>query len=99
MVDEHSRKIIEAEIERMKQAYRNAQDRYGFTGSRSSDRTMTKYSTLIAALERELAPSREDKLRDALQAAGSENKRQHDLGRMSDEAYSAIRKALIVKYD
>ena len=97
MVDEQSRKIIESEIERMKQAYQNAQDRYAWSGSRSSDRTMTKYRTLIDALESVFAPSREDSLRNALQAAGAENKKQHALGHMSDEAYSAISKALLMR--
>ena len=45
------RKIIEAEIERLDRLWQDAQERYGYTGSRSTDRTMTKYRVLRNALE------------------------------------------------
>ena len=56
-----ARKIIEKEIERLKRCYRDAQDRYAYTGSRSTDNTMYKYSVLTDALEKSLAgPSEEE---------------------------------------
>lgn len=54
-------KIIEKEIDRLDRAYRDAQDRYAYTGSRSTDNTMYKYSVLRDALEKSLAdPSEEE---------------------------------------
>jgi len=50
-----SRKIIEKEIQRLERAYRDAQDRYAYSGSRSTDNTMYKYSVLQGALEKSLA--------------------------------------------
>jgi len=60
-----SRKIVEKEIQRLERCYRDAQDRYAYTGSRSTDNTMYKYSVLRDALEKSLAgPSdEEDRLR------------------------------------
>ena len=57
------RKIIEKEIERLKQAYKNAQDRYAYTGSPSTDRTMYKYSVLKDALEKSLAGPNDEEQR------------------------------------
>lgn len=64
MTDE-GRKIIEKEIERLKKAYDDAQERYAYSGSASTDRTMYKYQVLQSALEESLAdPSdEEDRLR------------------------------------
>lgn len=53
-MDREEREIIETEIERMQKAWEDAQERYGITGSRSSERTMTKYRVLINALEKSL---------------------------------------------
>ena len=50
-----ARKIIEKEIKRLEKAYSSAQDRYAYTGSRSTDNTMYKYSVLKGALEKSLA--------------------------------------------
>lgn len=50
-LSDDDRRIIEAEIDRLDLAYRNAQERYGITGSRSTDRTMYKYQVLQNALE------------------------------------------------
>lgn len=56
-----ARKIVEKEISRLEQAYRDAQDRYAYTGSASTDNTMYKYSVLRDALEKSLAgPSDEE---------------------------------------
>lgn len=48
-------KIISDEIKRLKQAWRNAQDRYAYCESRSTERTMHKYETIWTALEDILA--------------------------------------------
>lgn len=48
-------KIIEKEIARLDRAYKNAQDRYAYTGSRSTDDTMYKYTVLQDALRASLA--------------------------------------------
>ena len=50
-----ARKIVEKEISRLELAYRNAQDRYAYSGSASTDNTMYKYSVLRDALEKSLA--------------------------------------------
>lgn len=51
MITKEDRKIIEDEIARLERAYRDAQDRYAYSGSASTDRTMHKYQTLQIALE------------------------------------------------
>lgn len=61
MIDS-DRKIIEAEIERLEKLWADAQERYGITGSRSTDRTMTRYRVIQEALERTLNDSRYDTL-------------------------------------
>lgn len=48
---ESDRRIIEAEIARLEGLWQDAQERYGVTGSRSTDKTMTKYRVLQEALE------------------------------------------------
>ena len=54
-------KIVKKEIDRLSRAYNDAQDRYAYTGSRSTDNTMYKYSVLKDALEKSLAdPSEEE---------------------------------------
>ena len=53
--------IVRKEIDRLRLAYNSAQDRYAYTGSRSTDNTMYKYSVLRDALEKSLAdPSVEE---------------------------------------
>ena len=60
-MSDDSQKIVEKEIKRLERAYRDAQDRYAYTGSQSTDRTMYKYSVLRDALEKSLAgPSEEE---------------------------------------
>ena len=55
------KEIIQKEIERCKRRYRDLQDRYAYSGSRSTDNTMYKYSVLTDALEKSLAgPSDEE---------------------------------------
>lgn len=56
-----ARKIVEKEIDRLDRAWQDAQDRYAYTGSRSTDNTMYKYSVLKDALMKSLAdPSEEE---------------------------------------
>lgn len=50
-----ARQIVEKEIDRLERAYKNAQDRYAYTGSKSTDNTMYKYSVLQDALLKSLA--------------------------------------------
>ncbi len=50
-----ARKIVEKEIERLERAYRSAQEKYAYSGSRSTDNTMYKYSVLQDALLKSLA--------------------------------------------
>lgn len=55
-------KIVEKEIDRLDRAWHSAQDRYAYTGSRSTDNTMYKYSVLKDALMKSLAdPSEEER--------------------------------------
>ena len=54
MTDWKDRKIILDEIARLDRLWREAQERYGVTGSRSTERTMHRYDTLIRALNRAL---------------------------------------------
>lgn len=54
MTDWKERKIILDEIARLDRLWREAQERYGITGSRSTERTMHRYDTLIRALNRAL---------------------------------------------
>lgn len=51
MITNEDRRIIEAEIDRLERAWRDAQERYAYSGSASTDRTMHKYSVLQMALE------------------------------------------------
>ena len=54
MTDWKERKIILDEIARLDRLWREAQERYGVTGSCSTERTMHRYDTLIRALNRAL---------------------------------------------
>lgn len=58
-----ARKIVEKEIDRLELAYKNAQDRYAYTGSRSTDNTMYKYSVLRDALEKSMADPSDEEMR------------------------------------
>jgi hypothetical protein len=59
MVD--AQKIVEKEIDRLDRAWQSAQDRYAYTGSRSTGNTMYKYSVLKDALLKSIAdPSEEE---------------------------------------
>lgn len=62
-MDNDARRIIEKEIERLKRAYLDAQDRYAYTGSLSTDRTMYKYSVLRDALEKSLSGPNDEEQR------------------------------------
>ena len=55
-------RIITAEIERLKRAWQNAQDRYAYSGSRSTERTMHNYQVLWVALEDLLARYEEERI-------------------------------------
>lgn len=54
MITKEDRKIIEAEIAALDKKYDDAHELYGITGSRSTERTMTKYDVLRNALEQYL---------------------------------------------
>jgi len=60
MIRDYEKKIVEDEIARLERAYNDAQERYGITGSASTDRTMTKYSVLRDVLEDALTGNRDD---------------------------------------
>ena len=59
MIRDYEKKIVEDEIARLERAYNDAQERYGITGSASTDRTMTKYSVLRNVLEDALTGNRD----------------------------------------
>lgn len=63
MIRDYEKKIVEDEIARLERAYNDAQERYGITGSASTDRTMTKYSVLRDVLEDALTGNRDDSQR------------------------------------
>ena len=58
-----ARSIVLKEIERLNRAYNDAQDRYAYTGSRSTDNTMYKYSVLKDALEKSMADPKDEEMR------------------------------------
>jgi len=91
-------KIIETELVRMQKAYDAAQEKYAY-GSKAAERTMEKYRVLIFALEKALAPSREERLQCTVQGAIRELSRQNMKGRLQDDAYRAIRGALMETED
>lgn len=67
MIRDYEKKIVEDEITRLERLYADAQERYGVTGSASTDRTMTKYSVLRDVLEDALTGNRDaskDKMLD-----------------------------------
>lgn len=55
---EYERRILEGEMKRLERAWESAQERYAVTGSRSTDRTMTRYQVIMAALEHTLTDNR-----------------------------------------
>jgi hypothetical protein len=83
MITAEDRKIIEAELDRLDLAYRNAQDRYAYSGSASTDRTMHKYQVLQTALENYLT-NNADRSKDRMIA------RQQDQLRSLKEAVGEI---------
>lgn len=54
IADREDRQIIWNEIARLERLWEAAQERYGYTESRSTEKTMYRYSVLIRALERAL---------------------------------------------
>ena len=56
--DSEDAKIVQAEIDRLERLWKNAQERYGWSGSASTDRTMHKYDVLRSALENSLTDNR-----------------------------------------
>ena len=58
-----ARKIVKKEIDRLDRAWQSAQDRYAYTGSRSTDNTMYKYSVLKDALLKSLADPSDEEMR------------------------------------
>lgn len=72
---EQEQKIIQAEIDRCRRKYENAQVYYAY-GSRSAERTMEKYATLQNALESYFdARDIQSELRDKLLEIGEAMKR------------------------
>lgn len=72
---EREQKIIQAEIDRCRRKYENAQVYYAY-GSRSAERTMEKYATLEKALESYFAARDiQSELRDKLLEIGEAMKR------------------------
>lgn len=65
MLTREDQQIIEAEISRLETRYREAQDRYAYSGSASTDRTMYKYQVLQHALENYLT-NNEDRSKDRM---------------------------------
>lgn len=74
-MEKYEQKIIEDEIRRLETAWENAQERYGQTGSASSERTMTKYRVLIDTLENALTDNRYKSLERSV-VAGTEKMRE-----------------------
>lgn len=64
MIIKEDRKIIENEIRRLEIAY--AQEKYGCTGSPSTEKTMQKYDVLRNALENFLYDRDKDSTRSAM---------------------------------
>lgn len=54
MIDNDERRIIEEEIARLERLWQDAQERYAYTCSKTTERTMRKYYTLIRALQHAL---------------------------------------------
>lgn len=102
MITAEDRKIIEAEIDRLDLAYRNAQDRYAYSGSASTDRTMYKYQLISRALENYLTGN-EDRSKDNLiQRQQDQLRRLRDTvgelfraGDIRDTAYTALLKIIM----
>lgn len=66
VMSDEERKIIQAEIEALERRHESAHERYGMTGSASSDRTVYKLQVLIDALHETLYHNREDATDKAL---------------------------------
>ena len=66
VMSDEERKIIQAEIEALERRHESAHERYGMTGSASSDRTVYKLQVLIDALHEALYHNREDATDKAL---------------------------------
>ena len=95
-------KIIQAEIDRLGAAYERAQEKYGATGSASTDRTMYKYDTLKTALENYLYRREEDahekamfRYLDQLERAHKKVEDSYRAGKIEAQAYAEIVRILM----
>lgn len=102
MITKEETRIITDEIERLERAWRNAQDRYAYSGSASTDHTMHKYDTLRNALEGYLNRNAESAAEKAMVRYQDQLVRAHRLvednfrkGRIADTAYVEIVKVLM----
>lgn len=102
MLTKEDRKIIEDEINRLETAWENAHEKYGFTGSPSTERTMQKYDTLRNALENYLY-KREDsaaeramiRYQDQLVRVHKKVEDSYRAGRIEPAAYAEIIRILM----
>jgi hypothetical protein len=102
MITKEETRIITDEIERMERAWRNAQDRYAYSGSASTDHTMHKYDTLRNALETYLNNGAQTAAEKAMLRYQDQLVRAHRAvednfrkGRISDTAYVEITRILM----
>ena len=91
---EQENKIIQAEIDRCRRKYENAQVYYAY-GSRSAERTMEKYATLEKALESYFAARDiQSELRDKLLEIGEAMKRAEKQIELYGEKSLPVRQAI-----
>ena len=102
MIIDEDRRIIEQEIDRLELGYRNAQERYGSTGSPSSDRTMHKYDVLKTALENYLYDRDKDSTRKSMLRYQDQLVRAHRMvedsfrrGKIAEAAYVELVRILM----
>lgn len=102
MTDPSDKKIIEDEIQRLETAWRNAQDRYAYNGSRFTEKTMYKYDVLRNALENFLYNRDGEATRKAMIRYQDQLVRVHRMvddsfrrGKIADTAYVEITKILM----
>jgi hypothetical protein len=102
MISKDEVRIITDEIERLERAWKNAQDRYAYSGSASTDHTMHKYDTLRNALEDYLNRSAESAAEKAMIRYQDQLVRAHRAvednfrkGRIADTAYVELVRILM----
>ena len=102
MIGKLETKIIQAEIDRLGTAWENAHEKYGITGSASTDRTMYKYDVLKNALENYLYRREEDanertmyRYLDQLERAHKKVEDSYRAGKIEAQAYAEIVRILM----